>query len=120
MRQQVRHKQVCEVGQMGQMRTESITGRGVQKSSRKNVSYVSYVPQGALRADSNRSCETHGCGESSRIYLSYVSRGHMGHIVSGVLHEKNVQKVTLVSVPCVPPLFIKFGMRISTSHGGSS
>jgi len=70
MRQQVRHRQVCEVGQMGQIETESIRERGLQKSSRN---YLSYVPRRALGADSNRSSETHRCGESSRNYLSYVS-----------------------------------------------
>ena len=123
MQQQVQHRQVFEMGQMGQMKTESISGRGVQKSFRKYVSYVPHLRGGADGAACNR--KSGGCRvqESSHNYVSYVPlrgcRDTLGHIISGVFVRISVQKLPLLCAPCAPPLFIKFGTRIFTSHGGS-
>ena len=122
MQQQVQHRQVFEMGQIGQMKTESISGRGVQKSFREYVSYVPHLWGRADGAARNRKSGECGVQESSRNYVSYVPlrgvRGTLGHIISGVSHEISVQKVPLLCAPCVPPLFIKFGIQIFTSHGG--
>ena len=106
MQQQDPYRPVCEVGQMGQVKTESIAECRPGKSFRD---YLPYVPQkrvGADRAPEIRRSEGSMCEESFRKNVPKVPHeygwGTLGHIRSGVLHGERVQKLLWKSAPCAP------------------
>lgn len=106
MQQQDQYRQVCKVGQMGHIETGSIAECRPGKSFRN---YLPYVPQKgawADRAPEIRRSEGSMCEKSFRKYVPKVPHeygwGTLGHIRSGVSHERIVQKLLWKSAPCAP------------------
>ena len=106
MQQQDQYRQAFEIGQMGHIKTESITECRPGKSFRD---YLPYVPQkgaGADRAPEIRRSEGSMCEKSFRENVTKVPHEHgwgtLGHIRSGVLHGERVQKLLWKSAPSAP------------------
>ncbi len=106
MQRQDQYRQVFEMGQIGHIESGGIAEWRLGKSFRD---YVTKVPQkgaGADRAPEIRRSEGSMCEKSFRENVPKVPHeygwGTLGHIISGVSHERIVQKLLWKSAPCAP------------------